>query len=231
MRHDHPHAGHARTGRTLGRTLAGGALALALLAGCGGSGSGGGKASGSTTTAGVTTTTASGATTTAGPSTTVTGRSTTTPPATTAPPTTTAGARPGDILPPGDTVALLKRIGTTTSVSGVDTTPLTFDEVQFLTGQAAIDAAVAHHDNDTDANGKPFVDNDYYVVNDNPKLRTMLVAGTAQITIDGCNGGCPAQQSASLAQAASNHIGYFKLHVVGHGSAARITKISQIFVP
>lgn len=44
---------------------------------------------------------------------------------------------------------------------------LTFDLAEFYQGQDAIDAATAHGDEAT---------NDYYIVNDNPKLRTLPVA-------------------------------------------------------
>ncbi len=45
---------------------------------------------------------------------------------------------------------------------------LTFDLAEFYQGQAAIDAAAAHGDDE--------VMNDYYIVNDNPKLRTLPVS-------------------------------------------------------
>jgi hypothetical protein len=51
---------------------------------------------------------------------------------------------------------------------------MTFDYVQFLTGSAAIHAATAHGDT---------ADNDYYVVNDNPKLRTFPVASSVLIKL------------------------------------------------
>jgi hypothetical protein len=51
---------------------------------------------------------------------------------------------------------------------------MTFDYVQFLTGSDAIKAATAHGDT---------VENDYYVVNDNPKLRTFPVASGVTIKL------------------------------------------------
>ena len=51
---------------------------------------------------------------------------------------------------------------------------MTFDYVQFLTGSAAIHAATAHGDT---------VDNDFYVVNDNPKLRTFPVSSGVLIKL------------------------------------------------
>jgi len=55
---------------------------------------------------------------------------------------------------------------------GADT--VTFDYVQFLTGAAAQKAATAHGDT---------VENDYYVANDNPRLRTFPVASSVAIVM------------------------------------------------
>lgn len=51
---------------------------------------------------------------------------------------------------------------------------ITLDYVQWLTGKAAEKAAKAHGDT---------VENDYYVVNDNKKLRTFPLASSAKITV------------------------------------------------
>lgn len=51
---------------------------------------------------------------------------------------------------------------------------LTFDYVQFLTGAAATKAAAAHGDT---------AENDYYVANDNPKLRTFPVSAAIVIKL------------------------------------------------
>ena len=55
---------------------------------------------------------------------------------------------------------------------------LTVDVIQFLTGQAAIDAYHADHPEDP---GNP--DNDYYVLNVNPRLRTLPVAGDDELEV------------------------------------------------
>lgn len=62
-------------------------------------------------------------------------------------------------------------------VSGKDgvVAELSFDKVQFLTGKEA-EAAAARNNEE--------VTNDYYVVNDNPRLRTLLVRGDARIVGD-----------------------------------------------
>ena len=51
---------------------------------------------------------------------------------------------------------------------------LTFDLAEFLTGEAAVQAAAEHGDESPPPN-------DYYIVNDNPKLRTMPVAPNVTI--------------------------------------------------
>jgi hypothetical protein len=51
---------------------------------------------------------------------------------------------------------------------------LTFDLAEFLTGEAAAQAAAEHGDESPPPN-------DYYIVNDNPKLRTMPIAPDATI--------------------------------------------------
>lgn len=57
---------------------------------------------------------------------------------------------------------------------------LTIDYVQFLTGQAAIKAAIA------DGVIKPgeTLDNDYYIRNQNPKLRTFIILAAAPVTTE-----------------------------------------------
>ena len=65
-------------------------------------------------------------------------------------------------------------------VTGIDVAgrTLTFDVIQFLTGAEAV--AAYHADNPTDPEGPP---NDYYIVNENPKLRTASVAADASVML------------------------------------------------
>jgi hypothetical protein len=56
---------------------------------------------------------------------------------------------------------------------------LTFDVIQFLTGQAAIDAYREDHPEDPE--GDP--DNDYYIRNVNPRLRTLPVASDVEVEV------------------------------------------------
>jgi hypothetical protein len=55
---------------------------------------------------------------------------------------------------------------------------LTVDVIQFLTGQAARDAYQADHPDDPD--GPP---NDYYLLNVNPRLRTLPVAADVEVEL------------------------------------------------
>jgi hypothetical protein len=60
-----------------------------------------------------------------------------------------------------------------------DTTYINADYIQFLTGQEAIKAAITHHQADTfkTGDGKIQIDvpNDYYIVNDNKKIRRLQI--------------------------------------------------------
>ena len=60
-----------------------------------------------------------------------------------------------------------------------DTTFINADYIQFLTGQEAINAAISHHQADTfktdDGKIQIGVPNDYYIVNDNKKIRRLQI--------------------------------------------------------
>jgi len=68
------------------------------------------------------------------------------------------------VLPDGRHFVYVKKLHGTPPVA-----TLTFDLAEFLTGEAAAQAAAEHGDESPPPN-------DYYIVNDNPKLRTMAVA-------------------------------------------------------
>jgi hypothetical protein len=70
-----------------------------------------------------------------------------------------------DVLPDGRSFVYAKDVS-----EGADGTELTFDLAYFLTDEAAQEAAAAHGDEAV---------NGYYIVNDNPKLRTMPIAPDA----------------------------------------------------
>ncbi len=60
---------------------------------------------------------------------------------------------------------------------------MTFDLAEFLTGDAAAEAAAEHGDESPPPN-------DYYIVNDNPRLRTIPLAPDAQLLIIDWNDCC-----------------------------------------
>jgi hypothetical protein len=104
-------------------------------------------------------------------------------PAATATPLKTA--EPTAAASPTATVAVTEnQIGyvLTASVTG-GKNYISIDYVQFLTGQAAIDAAKTDGVAQKDSQGHWYVDNDYYIVNDNTKIRTFEVAPTASIKV------------------------------------------------
>ena len=61
---------------------------------------------------------------------------------------------------------------------------VTFDLIQFLTGQAAQDAWAGDFPDDPD--GPP---NDYYIVNENSRLRTLPVVAGVDTTVNWLGGG------------------------------------------
>lgn len=80
-------------------------------------------------------------------------------------------ARNNDMLEDGRHAAYLTGIE-------VDNRTLTMDVIQFLTGPQAVDSY--HRDNPADPDGPP---NDYYIVNENPRLRTLPVAADVRVRL------------------------------------------------
>jgi hypothetical protein len=97
----------------------------------------------------------------------------------------TPSAAPTTALTPAPTVGVTENqigyVRTASTTGGKNY--IDIDYVQFLTGQAAIDAAKADGKAEKDEHGNWYVPNDYYIVNDNPKLRTFEVSPTASIKI------------------------------------------------
>lgn len=85
--------------------------------------------------------------------------------------TATTSDQPGYELPDGRHPVLLH-------AADLPGRTLTVDVIQFLTGQAAIDAYDADHPEDP--GGPP---NDYYLLNVNPRLRTLPVAGDDELEV------------------------------------------------
>lgn len=139
------------------------AVAVVALTACGGDDNASSKTS---TTALVTTTPSTGA----GGSTTTGAATTTTPGASATAPSTT-GTNGALDLADGRHPVFITAID-------VPARTVTFDVVQFLTGSAAVEAY--HQDYPSDPEGPP---NDYYIVNDNTKLRTANVSDSVTVQL------------------------------------------------
>ena len=103
------------------------------------------------------------------------GTATPTPTPTPTPVATTAAPTPSATASPSASPALTKDFGFFTGVVRA-TAPvrLQWDRATFLTGDAANEAAAAHGDESP-------VPNDYYIVNDNAKLRVLELASTVKV--------------------------------------------------
>lgn len=154
--------------------------AACALSGCGGDDEGSGA---STTTSDVTTTVVD---------------ATTTAPTTTEPEaSTTTGPSPDvtdqDLVPDGTSFAYLTAVD-------VGQSTVTLDIAELLTGDAAVKAAIADGALDP---GETSIDNDYYIRNKNPKLRTAAVAPTAPVNVLQSEGGADLR-SGSIEELASS---------------------------
>ncbi len=95
-------------------------------------------------------------------------------------PTSTGSVPPASATTPDGTPLDLEDGRHPVFLTSVDVAARTlgFDVVQFLTGQEAIDAWQAAYPDDPE--GPP---NDYFIVNENPRLRTAPVAGDATVML------------------------------------------------
>jgi hypothetical protein len=126
-----------------------------------------------------------------------------------------ASPNPSPALPDGKHPAFL-------TVVDVAHRTVTLDLVEFLTGDAAKKRFQQDHP------GEQGPDNDYYVVNDNPLLRTLPVSGQVQVTVAGGDPNQPiAKTFADLPGYVAAHKVLFWL-TVAHGE---VTRIDQIWVP
>src|SRR4051812_30508594 len=212
---------------TTSRRRAAAALAMAtiLLASCSSNGSDAAKDTTTTTTA---------KTTTTGKATTTTGKATTT--TTTAATTTTGGGATTttgpegtetgslDTLPSGEHYGYFAGIESGT-VEGQPVQVLLWDEVQFLTGKAAVDAAHAHHAIPDD---QDFVDDDYYIVNDNQKVRRLAIVPDAQVTK--VKDGSTDQTPSSPDEVSKDH-GLYKIEIQNVRGISTITLVEGVFLP
>jgi hypothetical protein len=108
---------------------------------------------------------------------------------------------------------------------------LVADYAQFLTGTAAAAAASAHGDESPPPN-------DYYIVNDNTKLRTFKLASPVSVTVLGWGGtdstakkSITASQLAGVLPPASADAQYAEAPYWITITGSQITKIEQIYLP
>ncbi len=113
---------------------------------------------------------------------------------------------------------------------------ITFDLIEFLTGDAAKQAwKKANPGSDQDG-----PDDDYYIVNDNPKLRTLPIASTVTVSVLQNDGGSPDPMSITLA-AFPAYLAHAKPDTSDHQLSynpfwltvqnGQIVKIEEQFVP
>lgn len=114
-----------------------------------------------------------------------------------------------------------------------DTNFIDADYIQYLTGQAAIDAAIKHHEADTfkTVDGKIHVDvpNDYFIVNDNKKIRRLPIDKNCVIDLAINPDGNPIIADNSLESLKKiDNVSPFKLTINKQGI---VIKIREIFAP
>ena len=202
--------------RAVVASVVGAALAVAPLAGCGDDDEDE-DAAPTTTSAPATTTTTAAPSTTSSPS--------TTSPPTTGPPTTAGGAgeEPADRGDSDDTgrseLEDGRHFGFWSTFEIGDTIAYgEFDLARFLTGAEAEAAAAERGDE---------VNNDYYIVNENPRLRTLIAGGDTVVRV--LEGGTPdlvATNVADFAVERSPDAGFWVTIEDGI-----VTEIEQQFVP
>jgi hypothetical protein len=105
-------------------------------------------------------------------------------------PAASASASAAPVLPDGRSPVYLTAIDTTKRT-------LTFDLIEFLTG----DAAKKAWQKANPGSGQDGPDNDYFIVNDNPKLRTLPVADPVQLLVLDLSAGGVATKPIAFADA------------------------------
>ena len=109
------------------------------------------------------------------------------------------------------------------------------DYIQFLTGKAAVEAAKLHHEADTiyDDKGKItdiIVDNDYYILNENKKLRTLAVGKDVTIETVSMSNGPVSIVKTSLKDFISTH-GKDSFPFILKFKNNEVSKIIEVYVP
>lgn len=178
-----------------------------LVAGCGDDEDGAGATSTTTSVPATTTTTAAPTSTT------------------TAPPTEEPLDPDPNALEPGEHVVLVTGLREG-SVAGEAVQLLQFDKVLFLTGDEAVVAAREHGDIGPEETA---VDDDYYVVNDNPLLRELPVRADAEVLV--LVGGTPELVPGTLADVLASTGRLHVLTVEVDAGQSWITRVEGLFTP
>lgn len=146
---------------------------------------------------------------------------------------------PGDQTPSGgaDPVASPDQLADGTYFGyvmaiGIGDRTITIDIAELLTGDAAVKAAI--EDGALEA-GETSIDNDYYVRNKNPKLRTIHVGPTAPVNVLSSSGGSDlhAGSLVQLAEALTNVGGDDgpRLPVQIVIATGTVTRIDEVYLP
>jgi hypothetical protein len=191
-------------------------LAAVVLSGLGACGDDGDTPSASTPATATTDTSGAGSSTTAAPTTATTGAT----PSTSPPATEPTDDLPDSIESGRSELEDGRHFGFWRSFEIGDTVAFgEFDLAFFLTGAQAEAAAAERGDE---------VNNDYYVVNDNPRLRTLVARGDTEVLVLASVGG-PAAVSTNVADfAVDRHEGSGFFVTIEDGI---VTRIEEQFVP
>jgi len=129
-----------------------------------------------------------------------------------------------DSLPDGTHYGYIKGI-TDGLLEGRAASLIDFDKVTYLTGQAAVDAAHAAGDLPPDQNSLP---NDYYLVNDNPQVRTLAVSPDATVSVVKGGNSAPVPSDPGGAAATA---GLYKIQITNTRGVSVVTSIEGVFLP
>ena len=163
-----------------------------------------------------TTSAPTGPSSTVTPATDATGTSTTTKPV----PSSSVPEPSADVLADGTSFGYLESIDTKART-------IRFDLAQLFEGDAAVAAAKADGQIPAD---QDFIENDYYIRNVNPKLRTVPLASGVTIKVL-MNPGSPDESTGNLTTLAGNLADYPKMPVTLVVSGGKVNSLTEVFFP
>lgn len=107
------------------------------------------------------------------------------------------------------------------------------DYVQYLTGKAALNAAIAKGDveRNFDKNGKPewYIPNDFYIVNDNKKTRKLILDKSCTYHLLTSENNLPTLANQSFSDFKTNFSE--KLFKVFFNKNGSVSKIEEVYMP